>query len=51
MKSASLVGFEPRMPRLLFAVGSREGGVNEVIAWKRGSVAGSHVGVGGQCTT
>ena len=39
------------MPRLLFAVCSRAGGVNEVIAWDRGSVAGSDVGVGGQCTT
>ena len=26
VKSASLVGFEPRMPQLPFAVGSREGG-------------------------
>ena len=44
VNSASLVGFEPRMPGLLFAVGSREEGVDEVIAWKRGSVTRSHVG-------
>ena len=43
LNSASLVGFKPGTPRFLFAVGSREEGVNEVIAWKRGPVAGSHV--------